>query len=312
MIRPAGRLRATALASLALLAAAAVAPAEDAKAVTHRFACADYSQGKVFFVGVDGKVEWEHPAPSCNDLWALPNGNLLFTTGHGVLELTREKKTVFEYKSESEIYACQRLPNGNTFVGECSAGRLIELDPSGKVVKEVKLLPDGKGGHAYLRNARVLPNGNYLCAHYGAGVVREYDPQGKTVLEIKAPGGPHSVIRLPNGNTLIAAGDAKGEKECKVFEADPKGQTVWEITNVDLPAEIRLKFMTGLHRLPNGNTVMSNWLGHGQLGKAPHVIEVTRDKKVVWTFADHQTMKTVSSIQVLDEPLDCLKGKVLH
>ncbi len=33
--------------------------------------------------------------------------------------------------------------------------------------------------------------------------------------------------------------------------------------------------MAGLQRLPNGNTVMSNWLGHGQFGKAPHLIEVT-------------------------------------
>ena len=46
--------------------------------------------------------------------------------------------------------------------------------------------------------------------------------------------------------------------------------------------------MTGLQRLPNGNTVMSNWQGHGQFGNGPHVIEVTPDKKVVWTFADHR------------------------
>ena len=30
---------------------------------------------------------------------------------------------------------------------------------------------------------------------------------------------------------------------------------------------ISLKFMTGLQRLPNGNTVMTNWLGHGNFGK---------------------------------------------
>jgi hypothetical protein len=70
--------------------------------------------------------------------------------------------------------------------------------------------------------------------------------------------------------------------------------------------------MTGLQRLPNGNTVMSNWLGHGQFGKAPHLIEVTRDKRVVWTFSDHQTMKTVSSIQLLDVPGDVTKGEVWH
>ena len=74
-----------------------------------RFACADYSQGKVFIVSAVGRVEWEHAAPSCNDLWALPDGHMLFTTGHGVMEVDREKKVVFRYESASEIYACQRL-----------------------------------------------------------------------------------------------------------------------------------------------------------------------------------------------------------
>ena len=67
-----------------------------------------------------------------------------------------------------------------------------------------------------------------------------------------------------------------------------------------------------MQRLPNGNTVMTNWLGHGQFGKAPHVIEVTPHKKVVWTFADHKTMKTISSIQLLDVPGDATRGEILH
>ena len=300
------------LALATALTLAAAAPPQEGTAVKHRFACADYSAGKVCLVSAEGKVEWEHPAPNCNDLWVLANGNLLFTTGKGVLEVTPDKKKVFEYKSSSEIYACQRLPNGNTFVGECGAGRLLELDPSANVVREVKLLPDGKGGHGYMRNARRLPNGNFLVGHYGPGCVREYDPQGKVVLDIPAPGGPHSVARLPNGNTLVATGDHKGPKECKVFEADPKGKTVWEITNADLPEGVSFKFMTGFHRLPNGNTVMSNWVGHGQFGKAPHIIEVTREKKVVWTFADHRTMKTISSVVLLDVPGDPVKGEIRH
>ena len=35
-------------------------------------------QGKVFIVTAEGKVEWEYDAKNCNDLWVLPNGNLLF------------------------------------------------------------------------------------------------------------------------------------------------------------------------------------------------------------------------------------------
>lgn len=303
-------LAAAALACLPLLAAAQPTNAPIQTGQGHPFVCTDYSQGKVFIVSKAGQVEWEYAVPSCNDLWVLPNGNLLFNTGHGVKEVTRDKRVVFDYQSKSAIYACQRLTNGNTFIGECSSGRLLEVAPDGAIVKELRLLPEGKdGGHVFMRNARRLPNGHYLVTHYGEQVVREYDGQGKAVMEIPAVGGPHSAVRLPNGHTLISCGDRPGGS--KVFEVDAQGRVVWEVKGDELPG-ISLKFMAGFQRLPNGNTVMSNWLGHGQFGRAPHLIEVTPDKKVVWTFADHKTMKTISSIILLDVPGDPLTGGILH
>lgn len=276
----------------------------------HQFACTDYSQGKVFIVDSNGVVEWEYPAPNCNDLWVLPSGNLLFNSGRGVKEVTRAKQVVFSYQSESEIYACQRLADGTTFVGECSAGRLVHVAPDGRIAKEIRLLPAGKdGGHLYMRNARVLANGNYLVTHYSAQVVREYSPAGELVREIPAPGGPHSVVRLPNGNTLIACADIK--KAAQVIEVDPAGKIVWSVRHDEFPG-FELKFMTGLQRLPNGNTVMSNWQGHNQFGSGPHIIEVTAEKKLRWTFADHKTMRTVSSVYMLDVPGDGSKGEVWH
>lgn len=271
------------------------------------FVCTDYTQGKVFIVDASGKAVWSYDAPNANDVWVLPNGNLLFNTGHGVKEVTREKEVVFSYESTSEIYACQRLANGNTFIGECNSGRLLEVSPSGQIVKQVHLLADGQdGGHSYMRNARRLPDGSYLVCHFGAQVVREYDSNGKLVREIPAPGGPHSAIRLPNGNTLISSGDMNGAVP-RVFEVSPTGKTVWQVSGDELPG-ISLKFMAGIQRLPNGNTVMCNWLGHDHFGQAPHIIEVTPDKRVVWVFADHETMKTVSSFQLLDTA----KGVAMH
>ena len=290
----------------------------------HRFALADYSGHKVCIVGADGKVEWEYKTGTANDIWVLPNGNVLFNTGSGVLEVTPDKEIAFEYKSKGEVFSCQRLPNGNTFIAECSEGNLIEVDPSGKIVKKVELLahlPEpppkdkkgrkskGKGGHAFMRNARKLSNGNYLVAHYGGKKVVEYDSKGKAVREIPAPGGPHSVIRLPNGNTLIACGDR--DTKGKILEIDPAGKTVWKLDQDELPGT-PLYFMTGLQRLPNGNTVLTNWLGHGKARKSAHVIEVTRDKEIVWTFQEFDAIKTGSSIQLLDVPGNPIKGEVWH
>lgn len=280
------------------------------KTKSHPFACTDYSGKRVYLVDKKGNIEWEYETGSCNDIWVLPNGNLLFNTGNGVLEVTRDKEVVFDYQSEGEVYACHRLENGDTFIGECSSGRLLEVDPAGEIVKEITILKEGeKGGHAYMRNARKLANGHYLTAHYGMQVVREWDADGNLIRVIAAPGGAHSAIRLPNGNTLISCGDQT--KAPTVFEVDENDQIVWQVKHDELPG-ISLKFMTGLQRLPNGNTVMSNWVGHNQFGQAPHIIEVTPDKKVVWTFNDHVHMKTVSSVQLLDVPGDVTKGEIFH
>ncbi len=280
------------------------------KVIRHSFACTDYSQGMVFIISEDGKPVWQYPGEQCNDLWVLPNGNFLFNTGHGVKEVTRDRKVVFNYESKSEIFACQRLANGNTFIGECNSGFLLEVAPDGKIVKQLKLLPEGvDGGHAYMRNARKLENGNYLVAHYGLDKVAEYDSEGKTVHEIIVKGGPHSMIRLPNGNTLIACSDHNGDPG--IVEIDPLDKVVWQLKKNELPG-IELKFMTGMEILSNGNLVFTNWVGHNPQGKVTHAFEITRDKKLVWIYDDQSILKTMSNIQILDPKGNPVKGNVLH
>lgn len=292
-------LNTTALCLLLALAAGASAADDTPYMKGKRFAVGDYSSGKVCIVEPDGTVSWEQKAPSCDDLWILPGGSILFSTGHGVKEVAKDGRVRFEYQSASEIFAVQRLANGNTFVGECTAGRLIEVAPDGKVVRSIALLPEGQnGGHSFMRNARVLTNGNYLVTLCGQKTVTEYAPDGKAVWTFKVSGGvPHSVARLDNGNTLIACGDSG---EPGLLEVSPEGKIVWEVSNKDLPGQ-PLKFLTGFQKLPNGNVLISNWLGHGKFGTAPHLLEITPEKKVVWTYADHQTFKTIATVQVFAE-----------
>jgi hypothetical protein len=70
----------------------------------------------------------------------------------------------------------------------------------------------------------------FACADYSGGKVlivsrttgylqSAMGPAGRVVMEIKAPGGPHSAIRLKDGNTLIATGDSP-KNETKVFEVE--------------------------------------------------------------------------------------------
>ena len=263
-----------------------------------RFACTDYSQGKVFVFDGD-EIVWQHDAPLSNDLWVLPSGNLLFTTGHGVLEMTMDNDTVFSYSSPSHIFACQRLANGNTFVGECNSGRLLEIAPDGKVVKDVCILPEGvtDGKKSFIRNARRLDNGHYLVAHYGGKKVVEYDEAGKNIWEVPVSGGAHSVMRLPNGNTLVAVADA--DKNPRIVEFNPRKEVVWELSNADFPDDNPMKFIGGMYYVPEKGIYFTNWQGHGKNEKKPHLMLVDRDKKLKYAFPQRDDITTLSSVFII-------------
>lgn len=260
------------------------------------FVATDYTQGKVF-IFEQGKIVWEHEAPLSNDVWVLENGNLLFTTGNGVLEVTRDKDTVFCYRSASRIFACQRLADGNTFIGECNAGRLLEVTPRGEIARCVSILPEGvtNAGSAFMRNARRLDDGHYLVAHYGGGRVVEYDERGREVWSVEAGGGPHSVIRLPDGNTLVAIADA--DDNPRIVEYDPQGREVWRLTNDDLEGR-PLRFMSGMQYVEGVGLYLTNWQGHRPRVEAPHLLLVTRDKRVVCTVPPTEGVMTFSSVFV--------------
>ncbi len=260
------------------------------------FVCTDYSQGKVF-VFEKGKKVWEHEAPLSNDVWMLENGNLLFTTGYGVLEVTRKNDTIFCYNSKSHIFACQRLANGNTFIGECDSGRLLEVSSDGKIMKELSILPLGvtDGKKSFIRNARKLDNGHYLVAHFGGKKVVEYDENGKIYWEVPVSGGAHSVIRLPNGNTLVAVTDM--DKNPRIVEINPDKEVVWEFSNKDI-AGSPLKFLSGMQYIPEMGIVFTNWTGHGTKEKVPHMFWVDWNKNVVDVFNPREGVETFSSVFV--------------
>jgi len=290
----------------AVLAACALASAAEkvpAGKVTHQlgraFLCSDYGANTISLVSKDGEIEWSFPARRPQDAWLLPNGNVLFTHVKGVQEVSRDKKVVWEYETapENEVHACQPLPDGLVMIAESGPCRLIEVNREGKIVNQVKLTTKVKKAHGQMRGARKLASGNYLVGQVRDGVVREYDPSGRIVWEFKHRNA-FMGIRLPNGNTLISTGDAH-----RVIEVDAQGKVVWQINENDLPG-CPLRFVAGMQRLANGNTLIVNWGGHGHLRQQPQIVEVSRDKKIVARLWDDQRFKTPTSIFALGEKGD--------
>ncbi|MHB9079225.1 MAG: beta-propeller domain-containing protein [Pirellulaceae bacterium] len=269
------------------------------------FACADYGGNKICLVDKDGQITWQYPAAAPIDVWVLPNGNVLFSHVKGATEVTRQKEVVWEYKTAepNEVHACQPLPDGVVMVAESGPMRIIEVDRHGKITQEVPLQTNCTNIHLQMRCARKLASGNYLVGQYQDAVVREYDKTGHVVREIPVEMA-FSGIRLADGNTLIAAGDAH-----RLVEVDKDGKVVWEIKENDLPGN-PLRFIAGLQRLPNGNTLVCNWGGHGFVGQQPQIFEVTRDKKVVGEVYDFTKFGTISGILLLDAAGDATQYEI--
>lgn len=285
---------------------------------TRKFVAADSSKQRVAVVDETGAILWEHHIGPLHDLQMLPDGNLLFQLSWTrIVEMDpATKKIVWEYDSAKqhgnagkriEVHAFQRLANGDTMIAESGATRIIEVDRKGAITHEVKLRVSNPHPHLDTRLARKLENGNYLVCHEGDGLVREYDPAGATVWEFKVPMFGHqpkpghgveafgnkcfSAVRLPSGNTLIGTGNGHS-----VIEVTPDKQIVWELHQNDLPG-IQFAWVTTLQVLASGNIVIGNCHAGPE---NPQLVEVTRDKKVVWQFRDFERFgNSLTNSQIL-------------
>lgn len=254
--------------------------------------------GETFINDESGKTIWTYPHSS-RDGWVLDNGNILLVLsksksypGGAVAEIDRTGKILFEYKgSQSEVNTAQPLGNGKVLLTEAgNKPRILEVDREGKILAEVAIQAQTKDHHLQTRMTRKLANGNYLVPQLLDRVVREYDPKGKIIWEVKTPHMPFTAIRLPDGNTLI--GCTLGNL---VIEVDREGKEVWRVTNDDLTGK-PINDACGVQRLDNGNTVITSH--HATSGQVK-LMEVTRDKKIVWTYTDKRR-GGIHHFQILD------------
>lgn len=300
-----------------VLVASSAASADDA---THRFLTADSSKGRIAIIGADGKTEWEYKIGPLHDLHVLDNGHVLFQTSWTQLVEVDPKsnKVVWQYDSARqngnegqavEVHAFQRLPDGVTMIAESGVSRIIEVDRDGKLLRKIQLKVSKPDPHRDTRLVRKLDTGNYLVCQEGDGLVREYDAKGEIAWEYqvplfdKQPKGGHGVeafgnqcfaaLQLKNGNSLISTGNGHS-----VLEVTPQKEIVWSLHQNDLPG-IQLAWVTTLQVLANGNIV----LGNCHAGpKNPQIIEVDRDKKVVWSFRDFDRFgDSTTNTQILEE-----------
>lgn len=255
----------------------------------------------------DNEVLWHHPIKQVHFLHLLPDDTLLTQNGWpNLIELDLEKNIVWSYDALSqnredglpkvEVHAAERLANGATLIAESGSSRIIEIGKDGTLLKEFPLQVTTSRVHSDTRLVHRLKNGHTLVAHEGDQIVKEYDAEGHVIWEFPIPlfgkelkkgHGPEgfggkcfSAIRAKNGNTLITTGNGHS-----VLEVTPEKEIVWKLEQNDLEG-ITLAWVTTIEELDNGNLLIGNC--HAGPDN-PQIIEVTRDKEVVWTFHDFET-----------------------
>jgi hypothetical protein len=271
-------------------------------------------QEQSIFIVREGKIVWQYSMPiktptggnqEFDDATLLSNGNVIFSRMSGAGMVSPEKRILWDYPAPpgTEIHSCQSIGKNRVLImrnGNPAQAMIINT-ATGTVEKEIPIPTPVIGTHGQFRHIRMTKTGTLLVPHLGEGKVVEYDLDGKVLWSVLAKS-PWHAVRLKNGNTLIA-----GDWSRYAREVNPKGETVWEFAQADVPG-FKLGNIQTAHRLANGNTVMCCWIaGDNNTSHWPgtvQVFEAAPDKSVVWALSSWKDpdLGPATHIQLLDEP----------
>ncbi|MDB6078893.1 MAG: hypothetical protein JWO82_2640 [Akkermansiaceae bacterium] len=296
---------------LSTLAALSQAGAEPSPALAgHDFFYAGENKTQDMYLVRKGEIVWSWHNPGSrgeiSDAVLLSNGSVLFAHQYGVTLIDSAKKVLWNFDAPEgcEIHTAQPIGRDRLFylLNGPEPKCVVVNVTTGKTEREFPLqVGNPKSTHGQFRHARLTAAGTLLVAHMDGGKVSEYDEHGKELWTTPFPG-PWSASRLPSGNTLIASSTL-------IREVSPDGKTIWECNPADLAGQSIKNFQIATH-LPNGNTLLNNWVNSWNdtidPATAPaQALEITPDKKIVWTLKSWtapNNLGPATTIQLLDTP----------
>ncbi len=269
-----------------------------------------------------GETTWSYPHAT-RDGFVLDAGSIVLTLNKGkrypggaVVLIDQDGEESLIWKgTQAEVNSAHPTGDGNFVITEAGKKpRLLEVSADGKVLVEFPLACQNKNFHMESRMARKLNDGSYLVPHLLDFAVKQYDRGGQVlkVIDTTVEGDsdraihswPFTAIRHGDAHTLVCC--TNGNRVC---DYDSQGKLVWQITNEDLPAPW-LQDPCGAQLLPNGNIVITSYAGGRKDAQAPKLIEVNRDKEVVWTYSDGKKVG-IHHFQILTTNGEPLSGPPL-
>lgn len=255
------------------------------------------SHPRIVEIDMQGSLVWDYPikpeifgggimpgtAIKGTDLEWLPASDrfLFVLTGIGVFEVDRAKNIVWKHLTKKISHDADRLPNGNTLYvwgwdGKEDA-QATEIDPSGKVVWQwfakdhlrrdppQRQYQEHAPSYTHCNAAVRLPNGHTMISLRNFNVVMQVNPDGEIVWRLPRQNLVHDPMPMPGRNVLVSTRNPH-----RTVEFTRQHEEVWSFERDDV-ATVR-----GHQRLPNGNLLIT---------ERTKILEVTRDKEVVWQMA---------------------------
>ncbi len=275
--------------------------------IKHKFLATDESGNQLLYVDEFNPAnDWTIPLQGNRDiclvspercLVSVPGGYREYEikTGKMIKEMILPRMKDVKGRG-GRSWSMVRRPDGRTFVGYRDS--IFELDENDKVVREIKTSAGG-----YFRLLRMSKEGHFLFTS-GATKIKEVDNNGKLVKEVDIVQSvsdakkPYFADRLDNGHTLVSTGYG-----ASLLEFDQDWKLVMTLGGRGKIPGVDFTFFFGqVQRLNNGNYMIAHWTGHKKEDskKAPQVLEMTKDGKVVWKWHHPERAGSVHGIAVIE------------
>lgn len=192
-----------------------------------RVLIAEYNAGRVTERNLNGQVLWEKTVGGqVVAAQRLPSGNTFIAGRNRLLEVDAAGKEVFHHQRPVRDVVAARK-RGSQIVLVTHDGVCQRLDSSGKEVKSFPV------GHPQVMGAGIdlLPGGRVLLPRFKDNLVVEHDATGKVLWQAVVQS-PTAVMRLANGNTLVASTTTR-----LVIELDRTGKDVWQYQTGAAPVQ---------------------------------------------------------------------------
>jgi len=236
-------------------------PGEDVEALPNGNILVLFPRYGVYELTKEKQVAWKYlDAKVSHDADRLPNGNTLIAFGAfdtmsdiQVKEVSPKGEIVWSWYAKDSFNrapylgissegwthtnAVTRLANGNTLISPRNFNLLVEVDPTGKVVRTI-----GEGNITEQHDPEVEPNGNILMMDLPLpNAAIEMAPNGTIIwrytLQDRNEYPARDADRLPNGNVLITAAD-------RILEVTPDKEVVWQLRLKDVVFTDRVSAQT--------------------------------------------------------------------